>query len=231
MKRYIVVAGIGVLGFLAACKEDEHIKITGDIVGFVKLFDEYGVELADKSNVTVLLNQTGTATTDKSGRFEFLNLEPGTFKFEFQKEGFSSTKTYNFIFVGGSKPAVIYNINLITLPKIEVKSKDVSVSGNLVTISGTMTQVNRYYFRYYFSDKPDVSNENYVSESATSFCCSDVSQFQHQASFYALTSSVYMVAYAISPAGVEGAYDYYDLEKGVTVNPAGKKLFEPVKIK
>jgi hypothetical protein len=231
MRKSMIMAGACMLGLLAGCKDEEHLKMTGDIVGFVKLVDEYGVELADKSNVTVSLNENTTAKTDKSGRFEFRNLAPGNLKIEFKKEGFSTVRRYNFAFVGGIKPAVIHDVNLISLPKIEVQSKNVVVSASYASISGTITEVDRYYFRYYFSDKPDVSNENYVSVSAISFCCGSVSQFKHELLIDAVASPLYMVAYATSPCNAEGIYDYYNYEKGISVNPAGKKLFEPIKLK
>lgn len=230
MKKYITIAVACMLGLLG-CKDEVQLKVTGDIVGFVKLLDQDGIEVSDKSNVTVSVNENITVKTDKTGRFDFRNLEPGNLKMEFKKDGFSTTKRYNFAFVGGIKPAVIYDVNLIALPKIEVQSKNVAVSGSYASISGTITEVDRYDFRYYFSDKPDVSDENYVSVSNMSFCCGNVSQFKHELFIYAVTSPVYMVAYAISPGNVEGTYDYYNYEKGISVNPAGKKLFEPVKLK
>ena len=232
MKKYIIVAAACSLGLVTGCKEeDEHLKPTGDIVGYVKLLDQDGFELTDNSNVIVSLDEKTSVTSDKTGRFEFRNLEPGNFKIEFKKDGFSTTKRYNFAFVGGIKPAVIYDVNLIALPKIEVESKNVVVSASSASVSGTMSEVDRYYFRYYFSDKPDVSNENYLSVSVKSFCCGRVTQFTHELLIDANKSPLYMVAYAMSPCSAEGAYDYYNYEKAALVNPAGKKLFEPVKLK
>lgn len=232
MKKFIIVMCVSALCVMMACQDEEHIKMKGNIVGFVKLLDENGLEVADRSNVTILLDESTSVKTDAAGRFEFQGIEPGTFKVRFEKEGFGAMERFNFIFVGGAKPAVISNVTLVALPSFELLSKTVNVSGDWVSIDGTMNEVNEYHFIYFFSDKAEVSNTNYKYSSGYSACCGPMSSFSN--SFYIpsnLTGTVYMTMYAISKGNTNGLHSYYDFEKDSYVNPASKKLFDPVKLR
>jgi len=231
MKKYITFAWIFAAVGLSSCHEEKIIIAKGSIIGFVKLFDEKGIELQDKSDVKVFLDENRSVLTNAIGRFEFNNIEPGTFRVTFEKEGYGSFKRFNFIFAAGNEPAVIGDIKLIALPEIALVNHKVVNMGTQVKISGTITETDSYFFSYYFSDKPDADNSNYSSSFSYSFCCVPVTTFEHYIPLPAAASSpLYLVCYVVSKGNDQGIYNYYDYEKQKSINPAVKKLFDPVKI-
>jgi hypothetical protein len=225
--RLIIVAML----VLSGCQEE---TITGggkgDIMGFVALLDETGFEIKDKSNIKVTLDDNHSVVTNASGRFDFKDVEAGTYHVLFEKEGFGSVKRFNFIFTGGNVPGIISDVNMVDLSDITILSKQVETSSNAVTVSGTMSNTDQYYFVYYFYDKQDAEISEYINSYGTTYCCGPVTTFTHSVAA-PTTSPLYIACYAVSMANKDGRYNYYDYEKARSVNPAVKQLFAPIRIR
>lgn len=68
--------------------------ITGSLVGYVDLYDQYGNILNNAGGVTVTLsNSTVTATTDANGRYVLPSLPIGYYNIYFSKSGFGNAES------------------------------------------------------------------------------------------------------------------------------------------
>jgi hypothetical protein len=225
--RWVMIAIIILLG----CEEETIVKDNkGEIIGFVTLLDENGIEIQDKSNVKITLDEKHSVTTNAIGRFEFKDIEAGTYQVLFEKEGFGSVKRFNYIFTAGNVPGVITDVNMIGLSTISLIDKQIQTSSSSITVTGTMTGTNSYYFVYYFYDKENADVSDYITSAGYSFCCSPVTTFTHNLSIPP-SSPLYVACYAMSKANEYGQYNYYDYEKARSVNAALKELFGPVRIR
>jgi hypothetical protein len=217
------------------CQEEIVTPIRGDIIGFIKLLDEKGNEIVDRSNVRVTLGANHYVLTDANGKFKYQGLESGTYHVSFEKEGFGTYKRFNFVFVGGNRPAVFYNIHLVKLPSLEVMTFEVKALGNFqVEVSGTMTPTDNYSFTYFFSKDPMVSNIHYESSYGYSVCCSPMTAFDNYLSVsstnFSVGQKIYVSSYVVNTANKYGPFSYYDYEIDRYVNPAMKQVIKPVEI-
>lgn len=232
MNNYAIIIILIVL--FSGCVERD-IALEGNIIGFVRLLDKDGIELADRSGVKITMNNKYTVTTDASGKFELQGVEVGTYLVVFEKPGFGTYKKYNFTFAGGGRPGVLYDIYLLELPAFELTQLHAFPQDNLgIQIIGQMTEVQGYNFSYFFSDKNDVSNTDFVYSYGYSYCCSLVTEFDHFVSLAGGTFSkgqtIYMTLYASNATNKFGEYNYFDYESGKTIDPALKKITEPLPI-
>jgi hypothetical protein len=226
---------IGLCATIIGCQEEIVTPISGDVIGFIKLLDEKGNEIADRSNVRVRLDAHHSVLTDANGKFKYQGLESGTYHVSFEKEGFGTYKRFNFVFVGGNRPAVFYNIHLVKLPSLEVKTFEVKALGNFqLEVSGTMTPTDNYYFTYFFSKDPMVSNIHYESSYGYSACCFPMTAFDNyfilSSTNFSVGQKIYVSSYVVNTANQYGLYNYYDYEINHYVNPAMKQVIEPVEI-
>lgn len=234
MKNFIFY--IAVLGFLASgCEETTEIPLKGDVVGFVTLLDENGKELTDKSGAKVSIDEDQFTFTDTNGRFELQDVNAGNYNFTFEKEGFGTFKRFSVGLAGGSKPAVISNINLVEFPSLEITSLDVETQSDLVVrVSGKMTETSQYKFTFYFGKDASVSNRNYESDVRYSVCCLPMTGFDHHLYMspdtYYPGQKIYMVVYASAKASQNSYYGYYDPETSKYIEPSEKKLTTAIEL-
>lgn len=231
MKKYVIV--IVMIVFFGCVERD--ITLKGNIVGFVRLLDKDGNELIDRSGIKITMNNKYTATTNSSGKFELNGVEVGTYIVVFEKPGFGTYKKYNFTFAGGERPGVLHDIFLLELPAFELTQLHVYPQDNLgVQVIGGMTEVQGYNFTYYFSDHEDVTNTDFNYSYGYSFCCDPIDEFDHFISLAGGTFSkgqtIYMTLYASNATNKFGEYNYFDYELGKTIDPALKKIIEPLPI-
>jgi hypothetical protein len=232
MNKCIYIFFVAILTTLSGCVE-EDVALKGDVIGFVRLLDENGGEVLDRTGIKVILNNKYTALTDATGKFELKGVMAGTYVATFEKEGFGTYKKYNISFAGGRKPAVLYNIYLLELPVFDLTQFHVFPQDNLVVqVVGSITEVQGYNFTYYFSSDEDVSSTNFDYSYGYSFCCGPVTEFNHFVSLagsgFSKGQKVYMSIYASNATNKFGAYNYYDYELGQTIDPALKRIVEPV---
>ncbi len=98
--------------FLGCHKEDDYLPgLSGNMVGYIYTFDEFGNLLVDHSHVKVTaigMDQTYSRHSDVTGRFELEEVPTGTFELHFEKEGFGVLKQFGVQHLGG-KPTILLN--------------------------------------------------------------------------------------------------------------------------
>lgn len=130
-----------------ACKGDrgptgpQGTLLTGNLIGYVFLYDETGQRLVDRSGVTVSIDALSrSATSDVSGRWTITNLNTGTYTVAFRKSGFSTFKIPSLQFVGGGD---VYTSEyaITALPSFSVTNIAASVSSTekLINVTGIVS--------------------------------------------------------------------------------------------
>lgn len=104
--RIAVIAVFVGCGFLSSCVKDSLVPdLDGSLVGYVYTFDEFAIQLIDRSDVAVTalgVNHYTTTYTDEAGRFEFKNLPTGTYELAIHKPGFGTLKQEGIKHLGGT---------------------------------------------------------------------------------------------------------------------------------
>lgn len=233
IRNYIVVLFAGLSALVLSCTDEKVEPLQGDIVGFVKLYDETGKEVANKSGVRVNLDENRYTMTTLSGRFEFNNIEAGTFKLVFEKEGFGTMKKFNFVFTGGNKPGVVSDVDMVKVSGLNLKSYAVDVENEkYVRVSADIDEVKGYGVSFYLGRSSEVSYFNSESSVGFSVCCTPVSSFSHETYIPDdLKGPVYLVVYSNINFASNGRFEYFDYDEGHTVRSSNKKLIGPVLVR
>ena len=83
-------------------------KLTGNLTGYVTLYDDYGRKLPDNSTVTITVENSDKATTsDISGKWTITELATGSYTLTFSKTGFGVYKRIGLGFTGGDVPKLV----------------------------------------------------------------------------------------------------------------------------
>jgi len=144
----------------------------GDIEGIARLqkifennynYDQIQVRLENGSD-------TYTALTDSSGAYSITDVETGTYRITFSKEGFNDHVIKSFLFYPAGIPVQIEQyIRLYEIPLVEISNDslvmdqysnfyELHVKGNLVELKGGHSYIR---FRAFFSTDPDVDYRNF----------------------------------------------------------------------
>ena len=227
-KSILISIAIIVLVFNSCVKEGPEgppgasgSALSGSLVGFVYLYDEYGVPISDKSGVTVTVDgyiPSLSATTNSSGKYQIDNMTAGTYDLIFSKTGYATYKSLSLSFVGGVKPRV-FNTTLVQQATTTVSSLTVTFySSTQFTLACTLAPaIPAGYLRYlrvYYGKNSTVSSTNYITTAAFG---SSVPAFSSIRSFdkgnFPSSTSLYVIAYA------ESYYTYYyqDLLSGLNI--------------
>lgn len=95
-----------------ACSKDDYLPgLTGNMVGYVYTFDEFGNLLEDRSHVKITalgLDQNYSANSNSDGRFVLEEVPTGTYELHLKKEGFGTLKQFGVQHLGG-KPTILLN--------------------------------------------------------------------------------------------------------------------------
>lgn len=143
-------------------KDDDHLRFNGDIVGFVTIYDEYGVMLTDKSGVEAKIESTDfSSITDDIGKYVLKNIPAGTYNILFGKAGIGENKLYSLQFVGGSVPAVVSKVSLYQLPTIEIQDFQLSLVDDKILCTVIMPEPCMYDYRIFMNDSLNVSESHY----------------------------------------------------------------------
>lgn len=92
------------------CSKDDYLPgLTGNMVGYLYTFDEFGNLLDDHSHVKVTaigMDQSYSRQSDFTGRFELEEVPTGTYELHFEKEGFGVLKQFGVQHLGG-RPTIL----------------------------------------------------------------------------------------------------------------------------
>lgn len=157
-----------------ACEKDnEYESLTGQLIGYVSLYDGLGKSMDDNSGVTVTAEGSDprvTAITDEKGKFTIDNLHGGTYNIIFTKEGYYLNKFIGYQFVGGTKPATLYRSELFRQTHLQINDLAITPLENPYSVEFNVTanisgsdKDRPFYSRYYISNLPGVSYKNYIS--------------------------------------------------------------------
>jgi hypothetical protein len=189
--RTAVITVFVVCGFLSSCVKDNLVPdLEGSLVGYVYTFDEFAVQLRDRSDVAVTalgLNHYTTCYTDEAGRFEFKDLPTGTYELNFSKPGFGTLKQEGIKHLGGMPTTLGLSFSpginseaffIYQIPKTEIV--DLKVENNKFTAKFRFytTEPGSMNLLLYLSDKPGFSTTEakqtvtaYLSRSQGEFTC------------------------------------------------------------
>jgi hypothetical protein len=94
------------------CSKDEYLPgLTGNMVGYVYTFDEFGNLLEDRSHVKVTalgMHESYSTLSNSKRRFVLEEVPTGTYELHFEKEGFGVLKQFGVQHLGG-KPTILLN--------------------------------------------------------------------------------------------------------------------------
>jgi hypothetical protein len=97
-------------------------EMTGNLIGWVILKHTSGVDITDKSGVSVNVEGTPYATTtDANGKWTLTNLPSGTYTVTISKAGYGTYRQFGYQFVGGGN-AYFSDLTLGMIPTATVQS-------------------------------------------------------------------------------------------------------------
>jgi hypothetical protein len=216
-----------------ACeKETEYEVLSGQLIGYVTLYDNDRNNISDNSGAEIIIegsNPQIKVLTDEDGQFTIDNLNSGIYNIVFKKEGFCQHKIVSYQFIGGNKPATIYQTALYSLSDFQIDNLEItdlemqySVEFMVTAKVSNQNENTSSYFRYYLSDKADISYKNYIStDAAYSFSGNEEISFYLQIDTlkFPIGSELYLIMYPASEI-----YQYY-----IDIN-SGNKIYTSINI-
>lgn len=211
--------------FFVSCKKEVRYELlTGDLIGYVDLKDEFRNQITDNSGVKVTIegSQPQRSTyTDTEGRYIIEDLMMGTYNIVFSKPGFGTHKIISYGFVGGAKSQYVrsqefYRItdvqikNLMIMPYKDSPYIELKVVANLYDEKGEF----KSSFMCFLHDKEDVSNLNHKSSFVVNHETNiDILDFSFRVDLKDFHSGqkLYMIAYPTSYCNYHG---YWDISTG-----------------
>jgi hypothetical protein len=209
---------------IVSCKKEYPTQVqTGNMIGFVTLYDENGILIQDKSGVSISVSgsKSYNVITSANGKFEIDNVPSGTYNLIFTKDSFGTTKRIGTGFVGGSNPVYIS----------QILSKPTSTIVKLISLSVDTNKLVHVTFqlnyngstgnvRFYFGTSDSVSYTNYDYTVLDGFSGNKISgnrtiTLSNTPSFPSGTQ-VYFIAYG-SPSY---SSSYTDIVTGKTIYPS-----------
>ncbi len=203
-------------------------NLTGNLVGYVTVYDEAG-NAGNKAGTTVTIdNQTPalTTTTDAAGRYQFTALKAGTYNLTFSRTGYGTYKRAGVVHVGGDQPTYLGNQGLSAVPSVGVTSLTFSqgLPGSYINytvqLNTVPTTTTRVYV--YFGNSPTLSVGNYLfaytntGNSGTTTIQGSASKSTLNSYGLASGSTAYAIAYTVPVYN----YSYSDPATGLNVFPS-----------
>ena len=220
-------------GFITfSCNKEETINLSGDITGFVDIINEQGEVVEDKSGIEIAIENTScSAVTDEIGKYEIKDVPAGTYNILYTADSCGVDKYLTFQHVGGNISAFIDKQKLYKIPTYDPDTIKVNYYNGLVEITVEFKYPSQeYYARFYFSNSPDVSIENYQYYS---FVSTDGNNGYISAKYggfdidYTDLDEDLPIYYVIYQFNYYGSYaGYYDYEKEKTVYTCYRKVSE-----
>lgn len=139
-----VAIALGCILVFAGCAKDGENgpagaagpALTGNITGFVNLFDQYGGHiLLDNDSSLVAMDGTSNASyTDSLGCYLFSNVQTGIYNLTCTHVGFGTTKVNSLQFTGGGD--LYRDIRLSAIPSFQVDSISIASTPGMLTLIG-----------------------------------------------------------------------------------------------
>ena len=208
---------------MACEKETDYEVLSGQLIGYVTLYNSVKNKMPDNSGVEIVVegsNPQIKSSTNEEGQFIIDNLKSGIYNIVFNKEGFCQYKIVSYQFVGGNKPSTVSQTALYSQSNIQIDSLKITNLERQYTVqfkvNAKVTNQNEKtssYCRYYLSNEPDISYKNYTTTDITNVFSGD-----EKISFYLqidtlkfpIGSELYMIMYPTSET-----YQYYtDINTG-----------------
>lgn len=220
----ILILSFFILLLNIACeKETEYEVLSGQLIGYVTLYDSDRTKLSDNSGVEVIVegsNPQIKASTDEDGQFIIDNLKSGIYNIVFNKEGYCQHKIVSYQFVGGNKPATLYQTSLYGLSNLQIDSLEITDLERQYTVEFVVTakvtkqnENTSSYCRFYLSNTPDISYKNYsTTDIVYSFSSNEYISFYLQIDTlkFPIGSELYVIMYPAS----EPYQNYTDINTG-----------------
>jgi len=113
--------------------------LTGDIVGFVALYDVDGYKSPSQAGVSITVDGSAkSAITDVNGRFVLSGMITGTYNLVLNKAGYGSYKVVCFQFVGGGT-AYVGNCFLTRIPNFKISGLTATSSAGVINLNGIIS--------------------------------------------------------------------------------------------
>lgn len=172
--KYFFAAVVSVLLFMSGCTEQQEYELlSGDLVGYVRLFKASQYEISNRAGVTVTADngvRQVSVTTDEEGRYIFAGLETGSYNIFFSKDGYCQHMKAGVQFVGGDVPAYSSTVSLYSLPEMTISNlilEEVIGADDYTYLevrfsSSGETDAPFAHCRYYLAKGRDVSFKNYT---------------------------------------------------------------------
>ena len=153
MKKNVSTFALGlsiVLLFLGSCVKDEEV-LTGTISGFVSDYTNANAPIA---GATVTINSKGlTKTTGGDGRFEFSNLEPGTYSIAISANNYQPTTKQVTVYAGQKANC---DVQLEKAgASVEISPMNLSFGQGIEQLSFTISNKGNQSLTYSISNAPD----------------------------------------------------------------------------
>lgn len=170
MKKQIFLILICFCVFVLGCKKDNDVP---NLVLKIKLFDENGYSVSDKSDIKILLSrglESFHGVTDSKGECSFSNFPYGIFNVQLEKNGFISEFMNPELTYHENDTLDVHTYNMVEIPNFEIIIDSITKStssydgyfGYARLKSTNGKPLIQYNSRVYFSDKNDVSKDNYL---------------------------------------------------------------------
>jgi hypothetical protein len=204
--------------------------LTGNILGEVVAFGEFG-DVLNRDGVSVSIDNSippMSIVTDSAGRYEFKNVNTGTYDLTYSKPDFGTMKKMGLQHIGGNAPTYISALGLYKNSTSIITSLEASISTGLVKVSGTVTSSQRINYpivRIFFGKNSTVTSRNYDFSYVTIATAGkygfSVDSLALQLSSIVSRNTLYMTAYAdiCADNGPPLPNWYFDIYSGNYVFP------------
>jgi hypothetical protein len=209
--------GVMILMLMVSCEHEDHVGLTGDLIGSIQTFDEFGTLLTDHSGYEITIEGTSPVAktvTDVAGEFIFNDLPTGTYNFVFQKEQFQTRKIFSYRFVGGSIPTYFDQVYLSQLPTTTITRFEASVTNEGNPDPDKYTVI---HFEHEIAESSSYSQPRYVAVflgTSTETSCNNYEEqinlntgnYDFKSEKLASGTKLYALAYSV-PVSCNGYYD------------------------
>ena len=173
--KALKLAYIFLMFSIAACREDDPVLLTGDIVGRIGYYEANYFNFVDSlPGVQVTLRKhDGTeqsTTTSVDGRYVFEKVEAGVYTLRFDKTSeagpfvdYSRDSRNSLTHLGGGV-TIVRDYYLMERPGYPLNNVSYSWDNNMVTLTASMGKVegDKFNFLIFFANHNDVSPDNHL---------------------------------------------------------------------